>query len=404
MPAYAVLNATNFARCCAHIGDRIELDRPRPARRTRRFARPRPRVAARGIRGCARGHGPAVDLARRLWIGSGRHACGTRAGPVAERDRAGRPHSDGNQRGSAVQERFDRDHRAVAAAAAHGGRSIASALGQGPAESARSRYLGHDRYRSGIPAVVSPPSPQSPDATIVRRCSASDADGSGRAGPPRSQSGRSPQSRSRASRAGRARVTPMTPVTPITDGPRDRARRPNPGQLPHLPPLPCRRSPYSCARRPRPRRDAASGCRAAASRHATGTSRRCWSPRDAAKRAPPLRRPTLPPHAARRCDPVARGRKSKRNLRRSAARGQRRPRSTGQSSARCSIVAPDVAAKLRLPSVTWPRPPTAMSSARCSIARRIAARNSGRSTTALENHTGSCRARDAVQSISIPPA
>jgi hypothetical protein len=25
IPAYAVLNATNFARCCAHIGDRIEL-------------------------------------------------------------------------------------------------------------------------------------------------------------------------------------------------------------------------------------------------------------------------------------------------------------------------------------------------------------------------------------------
>ena len=43
VPAYAVLDATNFARCCAHIGDRIEL-----IGRVRRVVRESPSDAGRG--------------------------------------------------------------------------------------------------------------------------------------------------------------------------------------------------------------------------------------------------------------------------------------------------------------------------------------------------------------------
>ena len=98
IPAYAVLNATNFARCCAHIGDRIEL-----IGRVRRVAREDVSDATGASLRVEFGDARedmvcAVDLARRLRIGSERSRR-TRAGPVAERDRAGRSHPHGSRRG-----------------------------------------------------------------------------------------------------------------------------------------------------------------------------------------------------------------------------------------------------------------------------------------------------------------
>ena len=182
IPAYAVLNATNFARCCAHIGDRIEL-----IGRVRRVVREDVSDATGASLRVEFGDAREDMVCLSIWpdaceSGQNGHA-GLEPGQWLSAIGLVDPILTETSGDQVVQERFDRDHRAVAVAVADGGRSVASARGQRPAEPCGSRCLRHHRDGScdsrGDLARVA----RGSERTQRRRCGTGDANSGSPAGP-----------------------------------------------------------------------------------------------------------------------------------------------------------------------------------------------------------------------------
>ena len=166
IPAYAVLNATNFARCCAHIGDRIELIGR--VRRVVREGSPDPaRASLRVEFGDAR-----EDMVRlSIWP----DACGSGQDHLAALEPGQWLSAIGLVDPILTENSGDQPYKSVSIAITEPAQlRLLTEVEALHRLSARDRPSRPDHDISvtigtdpAIPAVVSPPSPQSPDATIV---------------------------------------------------------------------------------------------------------------------------------------------------------------------------------------------------------------------------------------------